>query len=242
MINLEAPGWWEQLPILSGPTLHLREVEHEDIYSLFELLNDPKVSQYISPPPPTPEAFNGFVEWAHSQRRSGVCVCFAVVPQGLRQAIGLFQIRALDSSLYTAEWGFAMGAAFWGTGLFEEAAALVVEFAFKTLGVQRLEARAVTLNGRGNGALEKLGAKGEAVLRKAFKRQHSQFLWAIVAEEWTPPQVKHHSAFDATRLKHQIQRAVAQRPAQAPRAPHNGTATPFPFFLTDPFNDSSEDD
>jgi RimJ/RimL family protein N-acetyltransferase len=235
MFNLEAPDWWVQVPVLSGPTLRLREVDAQDVDALFELLTDPQVSQYISQPPSSAAGFEGFIEWAHRQREAGTCVCFGVVPHGLEHAIGLFQVRALDSTFQLAEWGFAMGAAFWSTGLFEEAAVLVAQFAFETMGVHRLEARAVVQNGRGNGALQKLGAKGEAVLRKAFNREYSQFLWAIVADEWTAPQSTPRTAFDEAKVKLQIERAIAQqpRPAAKPRS-RRRPARPFPFFLTDP--------
>jgi [ribosomal protein S5]-alanine N-acetyltransferase len=233
MIDLDAPEWWLELPVLTGQSLYLREVEAGDVDTLFELLTDPLVSRYISPPPPTLAAFAGFIEWAHRQREAGSCVCFAVVPSGLDQAIGLFQVRALEPAFRTAEWGFALGAAFWSTGLFQEAAALVAEFAFGTIGVHRLEGRAVVGNGRGNRALEKLGAKGEAVLRKAFKGADSQFLWGIVAEEWTTPKAAPRTVFDAAKIKRQIARAIAQyscpgRSVGSRVQPDR----PFPFFLT----------
>jgi RimJ/RimL family protein N-acetyltransferase len=60
-------------------------------------------------------------------------------------------------------------------------------FTFDTVGVHRLEARAAVLNGRGNGALRKLGACQEAVLRKSFSRngRHlDQMLWSILEEDW----------------------------------------------------------
>ncbi len=229
MIELQAPDWWQELPVLSGPTVQLREVAEQDVDALFELLTDPKVSQFISPPPPSAAAFHGFVEWAHSQRKAGHCACFAVIPKGLTQAVGLFQVRALVPTFEIAEWGFALGAAFWGTGLFQEAATLVAEFAFREVRVHRLEARAVTENRRGNRVLEKLGARGEAVLHKSFDREYTQFLWAILAEEWKPGTPPPLTPFDAAKLKRRIHAAIAHTPFPA-RNPRS-FATPFPFFL-----------
>jgi RimJ/RimL family protein N-acetyltransferase len=235
MIELQPPDWWHQLPVLSSATLQLREVDECDVEALFELLTDPKVSRYISPPPPSPAAFEGFIRWAHRQRRAGSCVCFAVVPNGLHQAVGLFQLRALEPTFKIAEWGFAMGTAFWSTGIFQESAALIVEFAFREMGVHRLEARAVDQNGRGNRALEKLGARGEAVLRNAFGRDYTQFLWAILADEWRPPVVLPQTPFDAAKMKRQIAVAIASTRLHARnRQPNASTEEPFPFFLTDP--------
>jgi ribosomal-protein-alanine N-acetyltransferase len=110
-----------------------------------------------------------------------------VVPDGLDSAVGLFQVRALEPAFTTAEWGFALGAPFWGTGVFMDGARLTVEFALETVGVHRLEARAALANGRGNGALAKIGAVKEAVLRQSFLRNGQyvdQALWSIVREDW----------------------------------------------------------
>ncbi len=164
--------------------MDLREVASSDAHSLFALISDdPKVEQYISPPPPSEGAFAGFIDWAQRER-AGKGVCFAVVPHGLEQAVGLFQVRALEPTFFTAEWGFALGSSFWSTGIFEEAATLVADFTFDVLGAFRIEGRAATVNARGNGALTKIGAISEAILKNALGRDgtwHEQLLWTLVA-------------------------------------------------------------
>jgi RimJ/RimL family protein N-acetyltransferase len=57
-------------------------------------------------------------------------------------------------------------------------------------GVHRLEARTAVRNGRGNGALLKVGAVQECVLRKAFQRDGcymDQLLYSILEEDWRAP-------------------------------------------------------
>ena len=238
MIELQDPHWWQQVPVLRGDIVKLREVEVCDVESLFELLTDPRVTQFISTPPRSAAAFEGFVTWAHRQREAGSCVCLVVVPHGLEQPVGLFQIRALDPAFQVGEWGFALGASFWSTGIFLEAATLVIDFAFKSIGTTRLEARAVVENVRGNRALEKLGAKGEAVLRRSFNRSLTQFLWALVADEWKPPRAAPRSEFDAAKLKQQIAAAVRQQQIHTERKRSEKSCAPLPFFLTDPSTDN----
>ena len=108
---------------------------------------------------------------------------------------------------------------------------LVAEFAF-AIGVKRIEARAVVENGRANRALEKIGAKGEALLRKAFKHNEPQFMWAIVADEWSAPKRLSATPFEAARMRAQIARAIAEMPLAPRTITHPWAPPPFPFFLT----------
>lgn len=179
--------WKNALPVLAGHDVTLRELRPADAASLCELLTAGEVARFISPPPTTVEGFERFIQWTHDERAAGRYICFAVVPHGLDTAIGLFQVRQLEPAFGTAEWGFVLGSSFWGTGVFMDAARLTIEFAFETVGVHRLEARAAVLNGRGNGALAKAGAVKEGVLRKSFLRNGEyldQALWSIVRDDW----------------------------------------------------------
>ena len=179
--------WRQQLPVLTGKQVTLRELRTSDAASLFAMLTTQEVSRFISPPPTSVEGFERFIAWTHRQRAAGTYACFAVTVQGFDAAIGIFQIRELEPGFGTAEWGFAIGSPFWGTGVFKDAAELVLGFAFDTLGVHRLEARAAVINGRGNGALLKLGAVQEGILRKSFLRNGQyldQVLYAFVEDDW----------------------------------------------------------
>jgi RimJ/RimL family protein N-acetyltransferase len=180
-------NWQAGLPTLGGQQVMLRELRESDAPSLFALLTTEEVARFISPPPTTVEGFGKFIAWTHRQRAAGAYACFAITLKGFDTAIGIFQVRQLEPSFGTAEWGFALGSAFWGTGVFREGAELVLEFVFDTIGVHRLEARAAVPNGRGNGALLKVGAVQEAVLRKSFLRDGQyldQVLYSIVADDW----------------------------------------------------------
>jgi RimJ/RimL family protein N-acetyltransferase len=191
--------WRQLLPILSGTGFTLRELRLSDAPSLLALLTTEEVSRFISPPPSTVDGFERFITWAQRERVAGNYACFGIVPEGSTAAIGIFQLRQIEPGFATAEWGFAMGSEFWGTGLFAAGAHLVADFAFDHVGVHRLEARAAVLNGRGNGALKKIGANRECVLRKSFLRNGEyldQVLWTIVDDDWrlskTAPSARLH--------------------------------------------------
>jgi len=179
--------WKTALPTMAGTSFTLRELRLEDAPSLLAMLTTEEVARFISPPPTTVEGFERFISWTHRERKAGNYVCFAVVPDGMETAVGIFQIRSLEPGFGSAEWGFAIGSPYWGTGVFAEGAGMVMEFAFNVVGTHRLEARAAVANGRGNGALRKVGAVQEGLLRRSFLRNghyHDQVLWGILAEDW----------------------------------------------------------
>jgi RimJ/RimL family protein N-acetyltransferase len=179
--------WRQALPVLTGSMVTLRELRISDAASLLAMLSTEEVARFISPPPTTVEGFERFIAWTQRERAAGNYACFAVVPHGMDTAVGIFQVRQLEPGFSTAEWGFALGSAFWGTGMFMDGARMVIDFAFDVIGTHRLEARAAILNGRGNGALRKIGAMQEGILRKSFLRNGEyldQALWTILDEDW----------------------------------------------------------
>jgi ribosomal-protein-alanine N-acetyltransferase len=178
--------WQSGLPLLRGEFVTLRELRASDAPSLCALLTTEEVARFVSPPPPTVDGFERFIAWTQRQRLAGTYACYAVTLHGYDTAIGIIQVRQTKQGFETAEWGFILGSAFWGAGVFQESAALVLDFAFDTLGVQRLEARAAVLNGRGNGALAKLGAVQECLLRKSFQKNGEyldQALYSILSSD-----------------------------------------------------------
>ena len=179
--------WRERVPVLTGSRVTLRELEIEDAPSLFSMLSTEEVSRFISPPPSSVEGFERFILWSQRERAAGRFICFAVVPQGTNTAIGIFQLRQIEAGFASGEWGFAIGSPYWGSGVFTEGARLVADYAFETIGVHRLEARAAVMNGRGNGALRKIGAVQEGILRRSFVKNGEpldQVLWSILADDW----------------------------------------------------------
>jgi RimJ/RimL family protein N-acetyltransferase len=179
-------NWAAGLPVLLGTSVTLRELRASDAHALLAAFGEPEVTRLISPPPPTLEGFEKFIAWTQRQREAQQSFAFGITLNNSDTVVGLFQVRALQPGFDIAEWGFALGSEHWGSGLFHEAAGLVLDFVFDVVGVHRLEARAALKNGRGNGALEKLGATQEGVLHRSFLRNgvyHDQALWTILADD-----------------------------------------------------------
>jgi RimJ/RimL family protein N-acetyltransferase len=186
------PGWRDRLPVVRSGKITLRELQPSDAQALWAFVNSSEVTKFLSPPPATVDGFERFIHWTHEQRIVGMQATFAVVVEGFDTPVGLFQLRQLEPDFGTAEWGFAIGSAFWGTGVFRTGAELMMHVAFDVVGVHRLEARACTTNARGNAALKKIGAVQEGVLRRSFQRNGEyldQVLWTVLEEDWRQAKV-----------------------------------------------------
>lgn len=182
-----ATDWRTALPRMRVENATLRELQLSDAPALLQALSAEQVTRFISPPPTIVGGFERFIAWTAREHAAGRYICFAIVPDDRGTVAGIIQIRQMDPSFHVGEWGFALDLEYWGTGLFQAAARAALAFAFTCVGVHRLEARAAVENGRGNGALRKLGATADAVLRRSFIKDgiyHDQILWAIAASDW----------------------------------------------------------
>jgi [ribosomal protein S5]-alanine N-acetyltransferase len=162
-------NWRAVVPVLAGASVVLRELRLSDAPALFAMLTTEDVARFVSPPPTTIEGFEQFIDWSLGQRKAGSHASFAVTLVGSDTAIGIFQLRELEPGFTTAQWGYAIGSPYWGTGVFLESAEMMAEFAFRGVGVHRLETLAAVRNPYGNGAPRKIGA---------------QTPWAILDEDW----------------------------------------------------------
>jgi ribosomal-protein-alanine N-acetyltransferase len=181
--------WIGSVPTLTSTGTTLRALLPSDAESLFSLLTTEPVGQFILPPPHSAEHFGRFIDWTHRQQDAGRHLCFGIVPPGEETAVGLIQVRRETADCSTAEWGFVLSERYWGTGLFMASARLVLDFLFETAGIHRLEARTIVGNGRATGALLKLGAAREGVLRRGFYRNGEyldQILWSILPDDRRP--------------------------------------------------------
>jgi ribosomal-protein-alanine N-acetyltransferase len=226
--------WTDQVPSLHGDLTMLREVVASDVYTLFTLFSDPVVTAYMAPPPPTLAKFAGFVEWSQQQRAQGRGICFGIVPDGMTAAVGILQVRSLDSTSSDAEWGFVLSAHFWSTGVFSDAAKVLVEFVFTTLHVKRLEARIALRNQRARAALQKIGARFESTLPasspKGIPRDPAS-VWILREDDWRNRARNPRGSSDDARQRIRTAVEAAERELRRSEAPE--TVEPYPLFLFD---------
>jgi len=178
--------WPARLPILRAPMLTLRELCPSDAPSLARWLRRRDAWQFSERLPECPGGFEWFIGRLDRERRAGRSVCFAVVPLGLRDAVGFILIRRLDVGFHACRCAFALGEPFYEIGLLAPATEVAVDYAFRHLGPHRLEVR--TWDARESQALEALGAVREGVLHGAWHvggEPVDATLWSMLRDEWT---------------------------------------------------------
>lgn len=190
MISADASRAWTHssaVPVLTSMRATLRELQPSDAADIMSVVGNDDVRCHLSSVPGSERACLTYIRWARRSRRSGRHISFGVVPRGSDRIVGVFQLWPLSAGFQTGEWGFVLHPAYWGTGLFSECGEAVIEFAFSRVGVRRLEARAAVANARGNGALQKLGAEREGVLRGCCDSSGppiDHVMWAIRLGHW----------------------------------------------------------
>jgi len=190
--------WRDGLPTLSGRTVTLREPTARDAGTVVDLLSLGDATRFGLEDAVSERAVRQFLDRVAADRAQGRAFAYLVTLDARGAAAGLFLVRGLDPAFEAGEWECTLAPSARGTGAFLEAARLVASFAFTTVGAYRLEARVLLQNGRGNGALRKLGAVQEGVLRHSLRREdryYDQVLWSLLRDDWaerripTPPRV-----------------------------------------------------
>jgi RimJ/RimL family protein N-acetyltransferase len=176
------------LPVLIGRTVTLREPESSDLGPLVDLLSLSDATRFGLDDSLTIDvAVSQFIDRVIHDRIAGLSFTYVAILNATRNVVGMVQVRQLDPSFEAAECECTLTPSVRGSGVFIEVARLTGSLAFGTIGAHRLEARVALQNGRANGALRKLGAVQEGVLRRAARwRNHyvDQVLWSILKEDW----------------------------------------------------------
>ena len=153
--TLSAAAGATSLPVLSRRAGRAARAAPSDAASLFAMLtSDGSLAVHLAAADDG-RRLRAFHRVDASAARSRRVCLLRGHPQGYDTAIGLFQVRKLEPGFAARRSGALRSGRRSGVPACSKSAELVLDFAFETLGVHRLEARAAVRNGRGNGALRR---------------------------------------------------------------------------------------
>jgi RimJ/RimL family protein N-acetyltransferase len=155
---------------LDSKDFHLRPLAITDVETMFTMLSDTESMKYWSDPPISKleEAVQVLMKDLDSDAK-GNSMCWAVTRKGEHEMIGkviLFQFNVANGR---AEIGYLLDRKFWRQGVMHQALGAVIEFAFNTLDLHRIEADVDSENIPSIGLLEKLGFEREGLFRDRWR-------------------------------------------------------------------------
>ena len=177
------------MPRLIGERIMLREYQAEDIGSIRQWVNDEQTTRYLSTrywPAQTMVDSEEFL--SHMLQSSHNAYNFVMADKTDGRYIGQADIFRLDWRLRQGEIGMVVGdPAERGQGLGEEALRLLQRFAFRTLGLERLELEVHMGNEAALTCYQKAGFTLVGVKRHAFYTDGAFCdvgVMSVLREEW----------------------------------------------------------
>lgn len=149
--------------------LVLRPLRHTDADALFSIFANPEVARYTSTPPWTDrQQAVSMIDAEIEAVAKGTAVRLGLMLNGTEPIIGMCTLFNFHHASRRAEIGYILGRASWGHGLMHEALVALVDYAFDTLDLNRLEADVDPRNAPSVRVVERLGFVREGTLRQRW--------------------------------------------------------------------------
>ncbi len=175
-------------PKLMTPRTCLRRMMKTDSHDMYEYARLSEVTRYLLWDPHESEEYTyRYLSYLQTRYRAGDFYDWAVVMRDTYKMIGTCGFTRFTVESNSAEVGYVLNPAFWGKGIAPEVVARVVDFGFRELGLNRIEAKYMVGNDRSRRVMEKVGMTFEGVNRESMSvkgRYVSIGVCAILRSEW----------------------------------------------------------
>ena len=203
-----------------GEKIYLRPLEREDAAIFVPWVNDPEITRnLILYRPMNRDMEEEFI--ARASKEQGGMV-FGIALKKDDRLIGNTALHAVHTKDRNAGFGILIGdKTEWDRGYGTEATALMVEYGFRTLNLNRIWLHVYEYNARGRRAYEKVGFRVEGTLRKhCFRdgRYWDVIVMGLLREEWEKGRRAAPSAGAKKRAAAGKRSGTAPRSASTPRS------------------------
>ena len=175
--------------ILENDIVQLRPLTPEDFDILSQFsLKEPNLWTYSLLPANGLENLKTYLDVAFKSKEDKKSYPFIVFDKRTNSYAGTTRFYDYQPTHNTVQLGYTWyGKDFQGTGLNKNCKFLMLQFAFETLGVDRVEFRADNNNERSIAAMKSIGCTVEGVLRshsKAVSGRRDSIILSILKDEW----------------------------------------------------------
>ena len=152
-------------------------------------INEPNIWRYSLVPVAGEENFKKYVASARLSRDQKTAYPFVVFDKKGGEYAGSTRFYDIQQNNWTLQLGYTWyGANFQGTGLNKNCKFLLLQFAFETMGMERVEFRADKNNERSIAAMKSIGCRIEGILRSnvpnAEGGRRDSIILSILKREW----------------------------------------------------------
>ena len=179
---------WDSLPIINAPRVRLRRVNEDDVDALYRIFSNPEVMRYWSGPALADrDAAVQLVADIHESFRRKAMMKWGIARQSDDQVIGTTTLFNLDLNHRRGEIGYGLDRAEWGKGYMQEALRALLEYAFNTLHLHRIEADVDPRNTGSIRTVQKLGFQQEGYLRERWQVEgeiQDALFFGLLRPEW----------------------------------------------------------
>ncbi len=175
-------------PTLNTPRLRLRPFAQTDTDAIFALQSNPRVLRYWDEPAwKTRSQAERFIVRCGEIEQEGAGARLAIERGDDSAFIGWCGFGGWNPVYRSARMGYCLDEAAWGQGFATEAADAVLQWAFDTLDLNRVQAETDTRNTASSRVLEKLGFVREGTLREdciVDGEVSDSWVYGLLRREW----------------------------------------------------------
>ena len=174
---------------LETQRVKLRKLKISDADFLLRQAKDKEITKYsyVIPPPFRLEKAKEFIKKTHREIRKKTSYEFGIEFKKSKELIGTIVLSDINYRNKNADVGFWLSKKYWGKGLAKESLDLILNFGFKKLKLERIQARILDKNTRSQELLKNFGFTYEGRLRKKtfFKnRWYDDLIYGLLEEEY----------------------------------------------------------
>jgi RimJ/RimL family protein N-acetyltransferase len=177
--------------ILEDEMVLLRPLEITDVENLLDIsINEPETWEYSLVRANGKENLENYIQIALKARENQTEFPFIVLDKKTGKYAGSTRFYDINMGFKTVQLGYTWyGKDFRGTGLNKHCKYLLLQFAFETLGMERVEFRADNNNQRSIAAMKSIGCTVEGVMRSHMPTVDSNvrrdsIVLSILKSEW----------------------------------------------------------
>jgi len=176
-------------PTLLGEMVTLRPVSEADVSGLAEMLADSEGNRLTGTRTPDgPVDLEKARQWYATRAAHHDRLDLAIVERATGEYVGEAVLNKLDPDNRSCSFRISLiGPRAFGRGLGSEATRLILDYAFTTVGLHRVELDVFDFNPRARHVYEKVGFRHEGTRRQALRWNNEWIdthIMAIIAEEW----------------------------------------------------------